>query len=248
MRKQTTVIVWLSNKTRKRIIIVATALLICLSVFFLKLPTASTLVDHNMRLSGMVIGIDAGHGGVDGGAVSKSGAIEKDLNLAIALHLRDYLQEAGAIVVLTREDDYDLAQSQTKSYSKRKTEDLLERVAMLKKANVEMVISIHMNSVPSSRWSGAQSFYDKEATEDSKQLAHAIQQQIKDYVGHTTRDSKDVEGIYILHEMNHVPTALVEVGFLSNGAEANRLVDSAYQRKVAASIYMGILTYLNNKK
>lgn len=248
MRKQTTIIVWLSNKTRKRLMFVSAALIVGLSLFFLRLPTASTLVSIDQRLTGMVIGIDAGHGGVDGGAISKNGAIEKDLNLAIALHLRDYLQEAGVIVVLTREADYDLANDGTKSYSKRKTEDLLERVALLKEAKVEMVISIHMNSVPSSRWYGAQSFYDKDASEDSKLLAHAIQQQIKKYLENTTRESKDVEGIYLLHQMNEVPTALVEVGFLSNEAEAKHLVDSAYQRQVAASIYTGILQYLQDKK
>lgn len=248
MKKHTTIIFWLSHKTRQRIIIVSVALLIGLSLFFMNLPTASTLVTNEERLSGMVIGIDAGHGGADGGAASKAGAIEKDLNLAIALHLRDYLQQAGAIVVLTREADYDLAEQQTKSYSKRKTEDLLERVARLKQANVEMVISIHMNSIPSNKWSGAQTFYDKDASEDSKQLAYAIQQQIKEHVGHTKRESKDVEGIYLIHEMSKVPTALVEVGFLSNEVEAKRLVNAEYQRLVAASIYTGILNYLDNKK
>jgi len=248
MKKHTTIIVWLSHKTRKRIFIVSAALLMGLSLFFMKLPTASTLVSLEQRLSGMVIGIDAGHGGVDGGAISKSGIIEKDLNLAIALHLRDFLQEAGAIVILTRESDQDLAQADTKSYSKRKTEDLLERVARLKEAKVEMVISIHMNSIPSSKWSGAQTFYDRDATEDSKQLAYSIQQQIKKYLENTVRESKEVEGIYLLHEMNHVPTALVEVGFLSNDEEANRLVDAGYQRTVAASIYTGIIHYLENKK
>lgn len=247
-QKHTTIIVWLSHKTRRRLIIVATALLVGLSLFFMNLPTSSTLVSLEQRLAGMVIGIDAGHGGVDGGAISKSGVIEKDLNLAIALNLRDYLQQAGAIVVLTREADYDLAEAGTKSYSKRKTEDLIERVSMLKEANVEMVISIHMNSIPSNKWSGAQTFYDKDASEDSKQLAFSIQHQIKKYLENTTRESKHVEGIYLLHEMNHVPSALVEVGFLSNEAEANRLVDASYQRTVAASIYTGIIHYLEGKK
>ena len=90
------------------------------------MPAAKTWSYWTLPLSGKTIAIDAGHGGVDGGAVSKQGVIEKDLNLAIALYLRDYLQQAGAIVVMTREGDYDLATGDAKAYSKRKTEDLIE--------------------------------------------------------------------------------------------------------------------------
>ena len=63
----------------------------------------------DLPLSGKTIALDAGHGGPDGGASSKEGVIEKDINLAITLQLRDYLQQAGALVVMTRETDTDLA-------------------------------------------------------------------------------------------------------------------------------------------
>lgn len=237
-------IVWLSPKSKMRLL--AGLGLVVIAVFLLSRtpPSSSTWSTWSLPLSGMTIAIDAGHGGVDGGAVSKSGAIEKDLSLSIALYVRDYLQEAGAIVFMTREGDYDLAQDDTKSYSKRKTEDLLKRVSLLQDANPELLISIHMNSIPQERWSGAQTFYHKTAIEESEVLAKAIQEQLKLNLENTNREANTVETIYILKAMQHIPAALVEVGFLSNPAESQLLVDAQYQRTVAASIYKGILQYV----
>lgn len=236
-------VVWLTPKGKRRLGI--GALLVVALIFFLTrvIPESSTWTTWNMPLSGMTIAIDAGHGGADGGAVSKQGAIEKDLNLSIALYLRDYLQEAGAIVVMTREGDYDLAKDETRSYSRRKTEDLMKRVAVLQDAKPEMLISIHMNSIPSEKWSGAQTFYHKTGTKASEQLAISIQQQLKYNLENTQRSAATVETIYILKAMKEFPSALVEVGFLSNPKESNLLVDAEYQRTVAASIYKGILQY-----
>lgn len=237
------VIIWLSPKGKIKLGI-SIALLIAVTIMLTRsIPASSTWTMWSMPLSGMTIAIDAGHGGVDGGAVSKQGAIEKDLNLSIALYLRDYLQEAGAIVVMTREGDYDLAEPDTSTYRKRKTEDLLRRAAMLQEANPAMLISIHMNSIPSARWSGAQTFYHEDAPEFSEELAVAIQAELKRNLENTERLAATVDTIYILKAMQHIPAALVEVGFLSNPRESNLLVDAQYQRNVAASIYKGILQY-----
>lgn len=237
-------IVWLTPRSKLRLM---TGLcLVVIAAFLLsRTPSSnSTWSTWSMPLSGMNIAIDAGHGGVDGGAVSKSGAIEKDLSLSIALYLRDYLQEAGAIVFMTREGDYDLASDDTKSYTKRKTEDLLKRVSLLKETNPDMLISVHMNSIPQERWSGAQTFYHKTAIKQSEELARSIQDQLKVNLENTKREANTVETIYILKEMQHTPAALVEVGFLSNPKESQLLVDAQYQRTVAASIYKGILQYV----
>lgn len=239
-------IVWLTPKGKRRIGINVLLVIVLLILITRAIPQSSTWTTWNMPLSGMTIAIDAGHGGVDGGAVSKQGALEKDLNLSIALYLRDYLQEAGAIVVMTREGDYDLAKEDTRSYSKRKTEDLIRRVVMLQDAKPEMLISIHMNSIPSEKWSGAQTFYHKTAAESSEKLAISIQEQLKTNLGNTKRSAATVETIYILKAMQPLPSALVEVGFLSNPRESNLLVDAEYQRTVAASIYKGILQYTTN--
>jgi len=243
MRKKRLVI-WLSPKSKLRLVIGFFLVVVLAVALTQTAPASNSWPAWSLPLSGMTIAIDAGHGGVDGGAVSKSGAIEKDLSLSIALYLRDYLQQAGALVVMTREGDYDLANEGTRSYSKRKTEDLLKRVERLQQASPDMLISIHMNSIPSEKWSGAQTFYHKTAIKESEQLAKSIQEQLKVNLENTKREAATVETIYILKALQDVPAALVEVGFLSNPQESRLLVDAEYQRTVAASIYKGIISHI----
>ncbi|MGR7947289.1 N-acetylmuramoyl-L-alanine amidase CwlD [Paenibacillus sp. M.A.Huq-81] len=229
----------------------AVAVLVVVCTFLLLkqgMPAVHTWSYWALPLSGKTIAIDAGHGGADGGAVSKQGVIEKDLNLAIALHLRDYLQQGGAIVVLTREGDYDLASGDTKAYSKRKTEDLVRRAALLNESGASAMVSIHMNSIPQSKWSGAQTFYHPGNHPDNRVLAAFIQDEIKRNLENTTRITSTVKDVYLMKTVKEIPAALVEVGFLSNPGEASRLADTEYQRKVAASIYQGILRYMSGEK
>ena len=225
------------------IIIALTAILVSQTVTDVK-----TWSYWALPLSGKTFAIDAGHGGADGGAVSKQGVIEKDLNLAIALYLRDYLQQAGAVVVMTREGDYDLASDDVRTFRKRKTADLLRRVSLIKESNPYAVISIHMNSIPSSKWFGAQTFYHPNNHPDSRVLATFIQDEIKRNLENTTRIANTAETVYVLKAIENIPTALVEVGFLSNPGEAARLADAEYQRQVAASIYEGILRYSSGER
>lgn len=197
-------------------------------------------------LTGEVILIDPGHGGVDGGAVSKDGLVEKDVTLMISKYLRDFLQESGAYVVMTRETDTDLAESQTNRLSRRKAEDLMKRVQMIREKKANVVISIHLNAFPKSQYSGAQTFYHP-SRDQNKRLASFIQQALIQQLENTDRIPKPKEDVYLLKE-SKVPTALVEVGFLSNPKETKLLRDEAYQRKVAASIYQGIIGYYSDQK
>ncbi|MFP3381604.1 N-acetylmuramoyl-L-alanine amidase, partial [Bacillus sp. SIMBA_069] len=73
-----------------------------------------------------------GHGGKDGGAVSSSGdVVEKEVTLAISMYLRDFLQQSGAFVVMTREEDKDLASPEAVKAKKRKSEDIRNRVKLV---------------------------------------------------------------------------------------------------------------------
>lgn len=242
------IVIWMTYKGMIRMSIALLVIMLTGVLLMQKLPAARSWSYWALPLSGKTIAIDAGHGGIDGGAVSKQGAIEKDLNLAIALYLRDYLQQAGAVVLMTREGDYDLAEQDTRSYSKRKTEDLKKRVALIKDSNPSIVISIHMNSIPSERWSGAQTFYAEGNHTDNASIASLIQDEIKRNLENTSRVAAKAKGIYLLESIEASPTALVEVGFLSNPGEAMRLVNADYQRKVAASIYQGILRYSSGER
>ncbi|WP_434749275.1 N-acetylmuramoyl-L-alanine amidase CwlD [Paenibacillus amylolyticus] len=234
-------VVWIRLKTVKRVMLSLCLLAMFVVVVSYEMPSTKTSGYWSLPLAGKVIAIDAGHGGPDGGAVSRQGVIEKDINLSIALYVRDYLQQAGALVVMTRESDKDLAEEGTRGYSKRKTEDLKQRVRHIEDKQADLFISIHMNSVPSNRWSGAQVFYTTNHP-DNEGLANLLQAEIIRNLENTDRIAKTVSTVYLLQALK-IPSALVEVGFLSHPEEARMLADEAYQRKVAASIYNGILRY-----
>lgn len=193
-------------------------------------------------LSGKIIVIDPGHGGVDGGAVGTDKTSEKEIALAISKKLRDYLQQAGALVYLTREVDKDLAAEETKGLSRRKSEDIRNRLEFVHEKEADLLLSIHLNAIPSARWSGAQTFYYPKYDE-SRHLAKMIQAEIVRNLENTDRAALAINGMYLLKHAE-IPSALVEVGFLSNEVERENLKLNDYQHQVAASIYEGVLRYL----
>lgn len=192
----------------------------------------------SLPLSGKVIVVDPGHGYPDPGAGPK-GAFEKDIAFNISVLLRDYLQEAGALVIMTREDDNDLADKDLKGYSRRKTQDLMRRVDLINNSNADLLVSIHLNSLPSPKWSGAQTFYFPRY-EENKQLAKYIQKEMEINLENTVRQAKAINHVYVIKEAK-MPSVLVEAGFLSNAQEREQLKNEDYQNKIAASIYQGIL-------
>ncbi|GAF18739.1 LOW QUALITY PROTEIN: germination-specific N-acetylmuramoyl-L-alanine amidase, cell wall hydrolase CwlD [Bacillus sp. JCM 19046] len=200
----------------------------------------------HLPLSGKVIVLDPGHGGMDGGASSKSGILEKKITLDVALKLRDYLQEAGHLVILTREEDIDLADETTAKIRQRKVEDLRKRVEIVNESDADFFLSIHMNAIPSDRWRGSQTFYHLK-DKKNEELAVFIQEELKRNLENTDRYAKPIHHVYLLKEAK-IPGALVEAGFLSNPAEAALLENDDYQTKVAASIYEGMLRYASGEK
>ncbi len=199
----------------------------------------------NLPLTGKIILLDPGHGGPDGGA-GDEGALEKDIALDVSLKVRDYLQEQGALVLMTREEDRDLAPEGTRGYSRRKVEDLKKRLEMINTSNSDFYVSIHLNSIPSPRWSGAQTFYATGIKENAK-AAKFIQDELRRNLENTKRNSKPLNNVFILKYAKK-PGVLVEVGFLSNPGERANLKTDEYQDKIAASIYNGIMRYYTNEK
>lgn len=240
------IVVWMTFKGWLKITLSFMAVIFLLMVFSYDMPTNRAVDPWSLPLNGRVIALDAGHGGPDPGAVGSNGLTEKEVTLQIALHLRDYLQQAGAIVVMTREEDEDLASEQTKGFSRRKTEDLINRAKLVKSSDSELLVTIHLNSIPSPRWYGAQSFY-KIGSKDSEKLAYFIQDEIIRNLENTYRVAKPIRNIYLL-EASEIPAALVEVGFLSNAKEAGLLQSKKYQKQMAASIYNGILRYYSGEE
>ncbi|MCF6095281.1 N-acetylmuramoyl-L-alanine amidase CwlD [Microaerobacter geothermalis] len=236
---------WDMNKKGITYLLLSLFSLAVLAVVFLyKIPDIGRSA-FTLPLSGVVIAIDPGHGGPDGGAVSKNGLVEKDVTLPISFYLRDFLQEAGALVIMTREADTDLASENTKGLSRRKTEDLHNRARIIKDKAADLLISIHLNSFPSQRWYGAQTFYHPGRKENGI-LAYLIQDEIRRTLQNTTRKAKRKSDVFLL-KSSEIPAVLVEVGFLSNPREANLLSKEQYQKKVALSIYQGILRYYSGE-
>lgn len=189
--------------------------------------------------------IDPGHGGEDGGAVGINGCVEKNINLEISLILRDLLQMSGIDAVMTRSEDIMLYDSAAPG--KKKAQDLKNRVMMAEELNAALTVSIHMNTYPSEKCSGAQVYYSPN-TEESKTLAEGIRSSfINNLQPQNQRQTKEAtSAIYLLHNIK-TPAVLVECGFISNREEAQLLCDSSYQHKVALAIYSSIIEHLNKE-
>ncbi len=199
----------------------------------------------SLPLAGQTIVIDPGHGGPDGGAMGKDKTSEKGIALEVSKRLQDYLQQAGALVYLTRSSDKDLAAEDTKGLSRRKSEDIRNRLQFIHEKQADFFVSIHLNAIPSERWSGAQTFYYPQ-NDDSRHLAKMIQAEIIRNMENTNREALSINQMYLLKKAE-VPGALVEIGFLSNVEERELLKQEDYQRKMAGSIYEGILRFVTEE-
>lgn len=195
--------------------------------------------DNDLQLLGKVIYIDAGHGGIDPGAVYKD-IHEADINLKISMSLANLLEKNGAIVLLTRTGDYDLSVNNAVN---RKRSDLSRRANIINESNGDIYISIHLNSIASSTWRGAQVFYD-DINPKNEKLAKLLQNTLKKDLK-SSREYKEMTDMYMYKRIK-IPGVLVEVGFLSNDNERYLLLQKTYQDKVAKSLCGGIIEYFHS--
>ena len=192
----------------------------------------------------MTVVVDAGHGGIDPGKVGVNDALEKDINLSIAMKLKSYLEQQDIKVIMTRETDMGLYEE---SDSNKKVRDMKNRLAIMEEIKPELVISIHQNSYPEESVSGMQVFYYETSTE-GKQLAEIMQQTMIESLKPQKERTAKANDTYYLLKKTSAPIVIVECGFLSNHTEAKLLVSSDYQEKMAWAIHMGVLRYLNHNK
>ena len=189
---------------------------------------------------GYIIVVDAGHGEPDGGAVSNGGLKESDLNLDIALILEELLVDAGYDVVMTREDENNIADSDKQGTIKSiKVSDLSNRVEIINGSNADMLVSIHMNKFSESSSWGWQSFY-KKGSDVSKVLAEIIQRSISECIDRPNkRVALPISNIKIIDEAQ-IPAVIVECGFLSNNEDLSLLQTDEYREQIARGILNGI--------
>ena len=192
--------------------------------------------------------IDAGHGGEDGGTSSAAGVLEKDLNLSVAFALRDLFEAAGVPVVMTRTEDKLLYDRGVDFHGRKKVLDLAARRIVAEKVaaeareggGVSLFISIHMNAFPRPQYSGMQVWYGT-GHPLSAEVAGSIQSASLAVMPENHRKIKAAgSNIYLLDRIKS-PAVLVECGFLSNPAEAERLSREEYRYAVAAVVFAGVV-------
>ncbi len=217
------------------------ALLVCFAVglWLYSQPSVWTSLPLASLVSGKKVVIDAGHGGIDPGARSESGLLEKDLNLDVALRLKRYLSQVGVYCVMIRELDCDFTDGPEKLRHKKR-QDLLHRARLANESNADIYLSIHANSFPERQYRGAQTFYERGSAE-SQRLAKAIQNQLVLKLGPNNRKIKP--GDFRVLQDSHMPAVTVEVGFLSNPQEATLLSQPEYRERLAEAIYQGVVAY-----
>lgn len=220
-------------KIEKHVILCIIFLVVFLTGIIICWATSSS------RLAGKIIIIDAGHGGIDPGA-NRPGILEKDINLAVALYIKNILNSHGAKVILSRESDVDLSdQCDNTKVRGRYHKDLAARLELVEKSDADLFVSIHANSNGNAKRRGAECFYSAKSA-PGKVLANTIQAEL-----HTTvnANEKANPGNYFVLRRNKVPAVLIEAGYITNREERTLLMSSDYQQKLASAIASGIIKY-----
>ncbi|MDO4331838.1 MAG: N-acetylmuramoyl-L-alanine amidase [Eubacteriales bacterium] len=176
--------------------------------------------------------VDAGHGGIDEGC-SSGGVLEKDVNLQIALLVREELENMGFRVVMTRDSD-----------------TYLPKEARAEMANLYMAdayISIHQNSYEDVSAKGVETWYDEtDGERDNKRLAQLVHRYV---LKNTQAQERELKGDAQLCVTGQtiMPACLIETGFLSNDAERGLLTSEEYQKQIARGIAEGIELFFRPK-
>ena len=216
--------------------------LICIMLIFFVLTGVYSGIVYECvsRFNGITIVLDAGHGGRDGGSVGVNGTIEKEINLEYVLALKDKLVKNGYKVILTRKNDDGLYSEFAKN---KKTSDMNARYEIIKNANPNLVISLHMNSFSASSARGATTYYRKGDSSGQK-CADLIQRSLYEFCDAKYSNAKI--GDYFILNCNYYSAILIECGFISNPEEEALLNTEEYKQTIINAIYKGVLLYFGN--
>ena len=225
-------------------------LAVCAAVVFYETSASERKYFLPEPLGGIKIVLDAGHGGMDGGA-SKGEVVEADITLEISKKLARQLTRLGAEVVETRTTAGDVIAEHTPSQQfdtmrERKRQDIFLRQAIIDEHEPDLFITVHANAIPDSQWRGAQVFYHKKGEPKSELLAKSVQEAIRTELENTEREALGIEKIYLLKKTK-VPAILVETGFISNDEERQLLTEDKYQQKMARAIADGVENYIHSE-
>ncbi|MGN1030176.1 MAG: N-acetylmuramoyl-L-alanine amidase [Butyricicoccaceae bacterium] len=191
--------------------------------------------------NGYTLVLDAGHGGMDGGAVAADGTCEQDINLSIALRCRELAELCGIPTVMTRENADSLNYDAEKSIRQNKVADIRARAEITQNTRNPMFVSVHLNKFTDTAYHGAQVFWSKN-NQDGKVLAESIQSSLITGIndGNQRAAKQAVDSIWLMKTLE-CPAVIVECGFLSNVQETQLLKQDVYQQKLALCIVSGCL-------
>lgn len=225
----------MKNRTYPPTLITITTAILCL--LFISAVVSSkvvTAVNENSPITDRITFIiDAGHGGVDGGATSYSGILESAINLEIAIRLNDLMHLLGMQTVMTRTTDISVY-TEGKTIAAKKVSDLKSRVKTANETENAVLISIHQNYFSDNKYNGPQVFYPNNSV--SKDLGMEMQTALVNHLyPESNRKIKKADGIYLMENI-HCPGILIECGFLSNPSDDAKLRNPDYQKKLCCVI------------
>jgi len=211
-------------------------IILCLLLIF----SIQTIKAEELPLFGVIITVDAGHGGRDPGT-SYGNIEEKDINLEISKKLEKELTKNGAIVYMVRDSDIDLSSIYD---SRKKRGDLYRRIKFIEKNQSDLYLSIHLNWYKNSSYRGAEVLYHN-INENNKILATSLQEQFNKSMG-TKRKIKTTD-LY-LYRNTKTPGVLIECGFISNYQDRMLVTTKEGQEKIRKIITEGVIDYLEKIK
>ncbi len=184
--------------------------------------------------------LDAGHGGMDGGAVSADGVCEAPITLAIAQKTQQLMLFCGTNAIMTRNDALSLDYREGASARENKNADLQARLALSRQYPSCPFLSIHLNQFPQAQYEGAQVFFGA----NGQVLAQSLQSTLKAVLDpENERVCKPApEGVFLMKNIA-APAVTIECGFLSNPEECAKLQQDSYQTRIALAIVSGFEIY-----
>lgn len=222
---------------------------VCMAGIVTVLAVCSRLTERALPASGEasdkpIIVLDAGHGGLDSGAVGKNGVLEKNVNLSVVKHLQQLLEISGFKTVLTRDEDISIYDPGVEGIRNQKLSDMDNRLEIIQSYPDSIFLCIHQNNFTDPAYFGGQMFYNNNHP-DNRTLAQIMQSRFAQLQPGNDREIKlSGEELFLL-KSNKNPSLMIECGFLSNPDEEAKLDTTEYQQQLAFTIYSGLLEYLD---
>lgn len=230
---------------RKKVIYMISCIIISMLFFSYTTTPHETIETSSTPASNHVIVLDAGHGLPDGGAEAEDGTYEASINLSIVEKLQKLLEASSCTVILTRSDENGIYDMDSETIRQKKVSDMKNRANIGNNSNAEIFVSIHLNKIPSSKYSGWQTFF-KDGNQKSLELSNSIQENLNYSIQkENKRIPEKTPDIYLSKNLE-IPFTIVECGFLSNSNECSLLKTDEYQDILAWGIYTGIMDYFKN--